>query len=116
MYAEVAAFGLPSRAAIVATPIKASTLFGSSSSAAKYSACAFATLPAPSARYPACTCRSIGDAPSDRVTESVAIAARVAARRGKNWAESDRLRDVLSVLGVAIKDNKDGTTSWEPKR
>ena len=28
--------------------------------------------------------------------------------RQKNWAESDRLRDELAALGVAIKDNKDG--------
>ncbi len=41
---------------------------------------------------------------------------RTAARAAKNWAESDRLRDELSDLGVAIKDNKDGTTSWELKR
>jgi cysteinyl-tRNA synthetase len=41
---------------------------------------------------------------------------RKVARRNKNWAESDRLRDELAALGVAIKDNKDGTTSWEPKR
>jgi cysteinyl-tRNA synthetase len=44
------------------------------------------------------------------------IALRKAARSAKNWAESDRLRDELAALGVAIKDNKDGTTSWEPTR
>ena len=44
------------------------------------------------------------------------IARRKAARAAKNWAESDRLRDELSDHGVAIKDNKDGTTTWEPKR
>jgi cysteinyl-tRNA synthetase len=44
------------------------------------------------------------------------IDTRKIARRNKNWAESDRLRDHLAALGVAIKDNKDGTTSWEPKR
>ena len=44
------------------------------------------------------------------------IAQRRNARAAKNWPESDRLRDELSDLGVAIKDNKDGTTSWEPKR
>ena len=43
------------------------------------------------------------------------IEARLAARQAKNWPESDRLRDVLAALGVAIKDNKDGTTSWEMK-
>jgi cysteinyl-tRNA synthetase len=44
------------------------------------------------------------------------VAERVAARAARNWVESDRLRDELAALGVAIKDNKDGTTSWEPKR
>ncbi|WP_036257178.1 cysteine--tRNA ligase [Methylocapsa aurea] len=44
------------------------------------------------------------------------IAARNAARGARNWAESDRIRDELEAMGVALKDNKDGTTSWEPKR
>jgi cysteinyl-tRNA synthetase len=44
------------------------------------------------------------------------IAARLAARAAKNWAESDRIRDELAAMGVALKDNKDGTTSWEVKR
>ena len=44
------------------------------------------------------------------------IAERAAARQAKNWSESDRLRDELAALGVAVKDNKDGTTTWEPKR
>ena len=38
---------------------------------------------------------------------------REAARRGKDWKESDRLRDELAVLGVTLKDSKDGTTTWE---
>ena len=44
------------------------------------------------------------------------IAARKAARAHKNWAESDRIRDELLALGVALKDNKDGTTTWEAAR
>jgi cysteinyl-tRNA synthetase len=44
------------------------------------------------------------------------IAVRSAARVAKNWAESDRIRDKLAVMGIALKDNKDGTTSWEPKQ
>jgi cysteinyl-tRNA synthetase len=43
------------------------------------------------------------------------VSARTAARRAKNWRESDRLRDKLAALGVAINDNKDGTTTWELK-
>ena len=41
------------------------------------------------------------------------IAQRYAARATKDWKESDRLRDELAALGVAVKDNRDGTTSWE---
>jgi cysteinyl-tRNA synthetase len=44
------------------------------------------------------------------------IGARLEARRSKNWAESDRLRQELDALGVVVMDNKDGTTSWELKR
>jgi cysteinyl-tRNA synthetase len=44
------------------------------------------------------------------------IAERAQARTTRNWAESDRLRDELAALGVAIKDNKDGATTWEIKR
>jgi cysteinyl-tRNA synthetase len=44
------------------------------------------------------------------------IAARREARVSKNWAESDRIRDELAALGVVVKDNKDGTTTWEVAR
>ena len=44
------------------------------------------------------------------------IAARLEARKAKNWVESDRIRDELAAMGIAIKDNKDGTTTWEVKR
>lgn len=44
------------------------------------------------------------------------IAARNAARASKNWAESDRIRDELAAMGIILKDNKDGTTTWEVKR
>jgi cysteinyl-tRNA synthetase len=44
------------------------------------------------------------------------IAARKEARAAKNWAESDRIRDELAVLKVVVKDNKDGTTTWEVAR
>ena len=39
-----------------------------------------------------------------------------AARAARNWAESDRLRDALIGMGVALKDSKDGATTWEVKR
>ena len=44
------------------------------------------------------------------------IDARLAARAAKNWAESDRIRDELLAMGIQLKDNKDGTTTWEVKR
>jgi cysteinyl-tRNA synthetase len=40
------------------------------------------------------------------------IAARIAARKTKNWAESDRIRDELVNAGVVLEDKPDGTTSW----
>ena len=49
------------------------------------------------------------------------IAARLEARRDKNFKESDRLRDELSAMGVVLKDGKDPktgeqTTTWEVAR
>jgi cysteinyl-tRNA synthetase len=44
------------------------------------------------------------------------VSARLIARAAKDWKESDRIRDELTAMGVSIKDNKDGTTSWEVKR
>ena len=38
----------------------------------------------------------------------VLVAARLAARTGKNWAESDRIRDELKAQGVLVEDSKDG--------
>jgi cysteinyl-tRNA synthetase len=38
------------------------------------------------------------------------IALRSEARKAKNWAESDRIRDVLADKGIVIKDSPQGTT------
>jgi cysteinyl-tRNA synthetase len=43
------------------------------------------------------------------------VSARTAARKAKNFAESDRIRDELAAMGVVLKDSKDGTT-WEIAR
>jgi cysteinyl-tRNA synthetase len=45
-----------------------------------------------------------------------AIAARKAARKAKDFQESDRIRDELLAKGIVLKDNPDGTTTWEVKR
>ena len=46
------------------------------------------------------------------------VAERLAARKARNFSESDRLRDVLAEMGVKLKDGKDKatgepTTEWE---
>lgn len=38
------------------------------------------------------------------------IQARLQARADKNWAESDRIRDQLTAMGVVLEDSKGGTT------
>src|SRR5262249_51256793 len=38
------------------------------------------------------------------------VAARVAARKAKNWAEADRLRAVLHEMGVVVMDGPEGST------
>jgi cysteinyl-tRNA synthetase len=43
------------------------------------------------------------------------IEIRLVARKIKNFAESDRIRDELAAIGVVLKDSKDGTT-WEIAR
>ena len=40
------------------------------------------------------------------------IAQRLAARKAKNWKESDRIRDELKMLGIILEDRPDGTTDW----
>jgi cysteinyl-tRNA synthetase len=54
---------------------------------------------------------------SDVDTEQInsLIAARNAARKAKDFKESDRIRDELAKKGVVLKDTKDGTT-WEIAR
>jgi cysteinyl-tRNA synthetase len=40
------------------------------------------------------------------------IEARAAARRARNWSESDRIRDELAAAGVVLEDKSGGTTTW----
>jgi len=40
------------------------------------------------------------------------IAARAAAKKAKNYAESDRIRAVLAAAGVVLEDKPGGTTTW----
>jgi len=57
--------------------------------------------------------RQVSGIDADRV--NALIFERTAARARKDFKESDRIRDELAAMGVAIKDSKDGTT-WEVAR
>jgi cysteinyl-tRNA synthetase len=38
------------------------------------------------------------------------LESRKKAREEKNWAESDRIRDLLASFGITVKDTKEGAT------
>ena len=44
------------------------------------------------------------------------IADRLAARKARDFAAADHIREQLAAQGVVLMDNKDGTTSWEVAR
>jgi cysteinyl-tRNA synthetase len=41
------------------------------------------------------------------------IAERNAARKAKNFAEADRIRDLLKSRGIALDDRASGVTEWK---
>jgi cysteinyl-tRNA synthetase len=51
----------------------------------------------------------------DTAAIAAAIAARNDARKAKNFAESDRIRDELLTKGIVLKDGPQGTT-WEVQK
>ena len=51
-----------------------------------------------------------GQSGPDAAQIEVLIAQRLAARQAKNWAESDRIRDLLKAQGVVLEDGAQGTT------
>ncbi len=51
-----------------------------------------------------------------RAKTEILVKARNAARKAKDFKESDRLRDELAKMGVVLHDKKDGTTTWEVAR
>lgn len=50
-------------------------------------------------------------AEDDGVDIDALIVARKTARENKDWAEADRIRDVLDAMGIVVED-KDGKTIW----
>jgi cysteinyl-tRNA synthetase len=54
--------------------------------------------------------------PLDSTRIEALLTSRTEARAARNWAESDRIRDELAGLGVEVKDNKDGTSTWKVAR
>ena len=47
------------------------------------------------------------DAEIDRL-----VAERIEARKNKDFATADRVRDELAAQGVVLEDRPDGTTEW----
>jgi cysteinyl-tRNA synthetase len=58
--------------------------------------------------------RTVGDDVDVELSAEAAalLEEREAARAAGNWAESDRIRDVLAESGILVRDSKDGQ-SWE---
>lgn len=53
-----------------------------------------------------------GSAQREAALIQMLIDLRTQARKAKNWAESDRLRDELAAIGVVLEDRTDGTV-WK---
>jgi cysteinyl-tRNA synthetase len=56
--------------------------------------------------------RGVGEAQLSDSQVDTLIEARRAARAMKDFAESDRIRDVLASAGIALEDKPDGATGW----
>ena len=52
------------------------------------------------------------DAAWDDAAIANGIAARLAARKSRNFKEADRLRDEMTQAGILLEDRPDGTTLW----
>jgi cysteinyl-tRNA synthetase len=72
---------------------------------------AAAALPAQTGAAAAGGAAAAATAISDEEVER-RIEQRAAARRAKNWAESDRIRDELAGVGIILEDKPGGATTW----
>ncbi len=55
-----------------------------------------------------------GDSPGDDEIDKL-VAVRQRARQRRDFAESDRLRKLLSERGIILEDTKDGNVRWKRK-
>jgi len=58
---------------------------------------------------------AIAAAKLDVLTIESLVAARSAARKNKDFSESDRIRNEIAEMGVELEDHRDGTTTWKVK-
>lgn len=49
---------------------------------------------------------------NDETSVQERIDARIAAKKAKNWAEADRIREELYEEGIILEDRPDGSTDW----
>lgn len=61
---------------------------------------------------PADEASGTGSAQREAALIELIVQMRTQARKAKNWAESDRLRDELAAIGVVLEDRADGTV-WK---
>jgi len=57
---------------------------------------------------------AVNTTPSDEDIQQL-VDRRDTARRGKNWAEADRIRERLETLGILLEDGASGTANWRRK-
>jgi cysteinyl-tRNA synthetase len=55
---------------------------------------------------------AVGDTGGDDGAIDAAIARRAAAKKARNFAESDKIRADLLAQGIILEDKPDGTTNW----
>ncbi|WP_456238855.1 CysS/YqeB C-terminal domain-containing protein, partial [Sandarakinorhabdus rubra] len=73
-------------------------------------ALSFLGLPSLAAERSRSAAEARGSHDGDAARIDALVAARVAARQAKNWAESDRIRDQLAAEGISLEDGPAGTT------
>ena len=50
--------------------------------------------------------------PASLAIDEARVTSLIAARKARNFAEADRIRDELAAMRIELKDSKDGTT-WQ---